>query len=90
MYNKGDVRFAAFNLILLFMKSKGANFCKSMSDHIKQQVSQELFPKQVSFSWETAKVDSVVLQEWGNSVAFCFNLLDNVRYRTTERKAQSR
>ena len=26
-----------FPLTLLFMKSKGANLCKSMSDHIKQQ-----------------------------------------------------
>ena len=27
----------------------------SMSDHIKQQVLQDFFPKKVSFSWKTAK-----------------------------------
>ena len=38
-----------------------------MSDHIKQQVLQELFTKKVSFSWETEKLDLdyVVLPEVG-------------------------
>ena len=38
----------------------------SMSDHIKQQVSQEFFAKKVSFSKKTAKLDSFVLPEWEN------------------------
>ena len=38
----------------------------SMSDHIKQQVLQEFFPKKVSFSWKTAKLDSFILLEWEN------------------------
>ena len=76
----------------------------SMPDHIKQQVLQEFFPKNVSFSWKTAKLDSFVLPEWENqhtyrkyltylgrgSVAHCFNLLHNVRYRTTKRTATNR
>ena len=37
-----------------------------ISDHIKQQVSQEFFAKKVSFSWKTAKLDSFVLPEWEN------------------------
>ena len=36
----------------------------SMSDHIKQQVAQEVFSKKVSFSWKTAKLDPFVLSEW--------------------------
>ena len=78
----------------------------SMSDHIKQRVLQEFFANKVSFSWKMAKLDSFVLQEWENqhtyrkyftylnwsrgSVAHCFNLLHNVRYRTTERTASNR
>ena len=76
----------------------------SMSDHIKQQVLQEFFAKEVSFSWKTEKLDSFVYQSgrtsthtenispiWSRgSVAHCFNLLHNVRYRTTERTAPNR
>ena len=77
----------------------------SISDHIKQQVLQEFFAKKVSFSCKTAKLDSFVLPEWENqytskisyipiwsrgSVAHCFNLLHDVRYRTTERTAANR
>ena len=35
-----------------------------ISDHIKQHVVQELFAKKVSFSWKTAKLDSIVSSEW--------------------------
>ena len=35
----------------------------SMSDHIKQQVVQELFTRKVPFCWKTAKLDSSVLSE---------------------------
>ena len=38
----------------------------SMSDHIKQQVSQEFFAIKVSFSCKTTKLDSFVLPEWEN------------------------
>ena len=38
----------------------------SMSDHIKQRVSQKFFAKKVSFSWKTAKLDYFVLPEWEN------------------------
>ena len=76
----------------------------SMSDHVKQQVVQEFFARKVSFSWKTAKLDSFVLPEGGTSthieniltiwnrgsVAHCFNLLYNVRYRTTQRTAPNR
>ena len=37
-----------------------------MSDHIKQQVLQDLLAKKVSFSWKTAKLDSFVLPQWEN------------------------
>ena len=76
----------------------------SMPDHIKLKVLPELFAKKVSFSWKTAKLDSFVLPEWRTrthienmlpiwsrgSVAHFFNLLHNVRYRTTERTAPNR
>ena len=35
----------------------------SMSDHIKQQVVQEVFAKKVSFSWKTETLDSLILSE---------------------------
>ena len=36
----------------------------SMSDHIRQQVEQDVFVKKFSFSWKTAKLDSFVSSEW--------------------------
>ena len=76
----------------------------SMSDHIKQQVVGEFFAKQVSFSWKTAKLDSFVSRSGRSSkhieicyiflsrgsVAHCFKLLHDVRYRTAERIASNR
>ena len=38
----------------------------SMSDHIKQRVLQQFFANKVSISWEMAKLDPFVLQEWEN------------------------
>ena len=73
----------------------------SMSDHIKQQVVQEFFPQNVSFSWKTAKTgffkvfyqsgrsskhfENMLHNLSQGSVAHCFKLLNNVWYRTTER-----
>ena len=52
----------------------------SMSDHIKQRVLQEFLPH----------IEDI-LPIWSRgSVAHCFNLLHNVRYRTTERTASNR
>ena len=42
----------------------------SMSDHIKQQLAQEFFPKKISFSWKMAKLDSFVLSEWKKQQAY--------------------
>ena len=36
----------------------------NMSDHIKQQVVQEIFAKKVSFFLKTTKLDYFVLLEW--------------------------
>ena len=44
--------------------AQGRESCTSMSDHIKQLMVQEFFAKKVSFSWNTAKLDSFVLSEW--------------------------
>ena len=41
-----------------------------MSDHIKQQVAQELFAKKVSCSWKTAKLEFFVLSEWEKQQAY--------------------
>ena len=76
----------------------------SMSDHIKQRVLQEFFASKVSFSWKTANwillfyqsgrtsthIENILPICSRGSVAHCFNLLHNVRYRTTERTAQDR
>ena len=76
----------------------------SMSDHIKQQVLQVFFAKKVSFSWKTGKLAFLFYQSgrtstcientlpvWGRvSMAHCFNLLRNVRYRTTKRTTPNR
>ena len=43
------------------MKSKGANFCMSMSDHIKQEVAQEFFCQK-----------GLILLENGKTRFFCF------------------
>ena len=75
-----------------------------MSDHIKQQVLQKCFAKKVSFSWKTenwillfyqsgrtSTHIETILPIWSRgSVAHCFNLLHNVRYKTTERIAPDR
>ena len=67
----------------------------SMSDHIKQQVLQELFQK-VSFPWKMAKLDYFVLPEWENQHTYRnyltylesrqFNPLQNVRYKTLKNR----
>ena len=86
-----------FPLIFLFMKSKGA-VRKSMSDHIKQRFHKFFLPKRspspgkrqnriLSFyqSGRTSTHIENILPVWSRgSVAHCFNLLHNVRYRTTK------
>ena len=62
----------------------------STYDNIEQQVVQELFAKEVSFSWKMAKLDSFVLSEWMKqqtyrkyvvtySKSHCFKLMHTVR-----------
>ena len=67
----------------------------SMSDRIKQQILHEVFGKRQNWillfyqSWRTSTHIETILPIWSRgSVAHCFNLLHNVRYRTTERKDQ--
>ena len=48
----------------------------SVSDHIKQQVLQEFFAKNVS-SWKTEKLDSFVLPEWENTYRKYLTYLDS-------------
>ena len=94
-----------FPLIFLFMKSKGANFGWVCLITLSNRFYKNFLPKKVSFSWKTEKLDSFVLPEWENkrthienillilsrgSVAHHFNLLHNVRYRTTKRTAPNR
>ena len=76
-----------------------------MSDHIEQQVLQEFFAKKglillekgkTGFFWFTrvgetsTHIENILLIWSRGSVAHCFNLLCNVRYRTTERTAPNR
>ena len=76
----------------------------SMSDHIKQQVLQEFLPKRSQSpgkrqNWillfyqsgrNSTHIENI-LPIWSRgSMAHCFNLLHNVRYRTTERTALNR
>ena len=76
----------------------------SMSDHINEQVLQELFARKVLFFWKTAKLDSFVLSEREKQQAYrkyvtyyetrqrgtLFKLLHNVRYKAAERTASNR
>ena len=73
----------------------------SMPDHIKQQVLQEFLPKRshslgkrqnwILLFYQSGRTSTHIeniLPIWSRgSVAHCFNLLHNVRYRTTERTA---
>ena len=72
----------------------------SMFDHIKQQVVQEFFPTKVSFPGKgktgflfyqngrsSKHMENMLHILSRGSVAHCFKLLHNVRYRATKRTA---
>ena len=76
----------------------------SMSDHFKQQVLQEFLPERshspgkrqnwILLFYQSGRTSTHIeniLSIWSRaSVAHCFNLLYNVRYRTTESTAPYR
>ena len=76
----------------------------SMFDHINQQVVQEFFAKMshslgkrqnwILLFYQSGRTSThieIILPIWSRgSVVHCFNLLHNVRYRTTERIAPNR
>ena len=97
---KGMFRFLRLPLIFLFMKSKGANFaraCLIIRFHKNFLLKGLLLLKNVKTGFfcfarvgEPAHIETI-LPIWSRgSVAHCFNLLHNVRYRTTERTAPNR
>ena len=76
----------------------------SMSDHIKQRVLQQFLPIRspspgkwqnwILLFYKSGNTSTHIentLPIWSpGSVAHCFNLLHNVRYRTTKRRAPNR
>ena len=93
-----------FPFIFLFMKSKGANFAWACLITLNNRLYKNFLPKRshspgkrqnwILLFYQSGRTSThieTILPIWSRgSVAHCFNLLHNVRCRTTERAAPSR
>ena len=101
---KGMFGLPRFPLIFLFMKSKGANFAWAYLITLSNRFYNNFLPER-SYSpgkrqncillfypsGRTSTHIENIIPIWSEgSVAHCFNLLHNVRYRITERTAPNR
>ena len=101
---KGMFGLLRFPLIFLFMKSKRANLAWACLITLSYRFYMILLPKRSHSpgkrqNWillfylcgrTSTHIENILLIWCQGSVAHCFNLLHNVRYRTTERTAPNR